>query len=355
MADIALFLAVFLACLVEAVEATTIVVAAGSTRDWRSASIGSIAAIIVLAVAVAVAGPAIMLLPLAVLRVVVGGLLLVFGLQWLRKAVLRASGLKALHNEELIYRKQVSAARSATIESRFGVSDWYAFTLSFKGVLLEGLEVVFIVLTFATNQGNLPVAVVAAIVAIVIVVGLGALVRGPLSRVPENTLKFIVGVMLTSFGAFWGAEGAGAIWPGSDAALFVIAPCVAAYCLLLAMALGRNHRTAKQAVTAGSGSGPGMAPASAERSVTPADAGAPLIPTGTGTETSTAAAKRGRLASFGLFWYDFIVGDDWQIAGGVALMLIVLALVQEWPGAWIIAPIGLAVLVPYGTARAAGH
>src|SRR5689334_13438977 len=233
MTDFALFAAVFLACMVEAVEATTIVVAVGATRNWRSALMGTVAAVIVLAAIVAIAGPAIMLLPIAILRVLVGGLLLIFGLQWLRKAVLRASGLKALHDEDAIYRREVAAANSASTKSRAGISDWYAFTLSFKGVLLEGLEVVFIVLTFATNQGNLPVAVIASAVAILVVVLMGVIVRGPLARVPENTLKFVVGVMLTSFGIFWGAEGVGASWPGEDAALLIIAPAVAVYCLLL--------------------------------------------------------------------------------------------------------------------------
>ncbi|MCU1527328.1 MAG: hypothetical protein JWP75_1091, partial [Frondihabitans sp.] len=137
--DLALFLAVFLACVVESVEATTIVLAAGTTRDWRSALQGVAGGVIVLAVVVAIAGPAIQLLPLDALRVVVGGLLLVFGLQWMRKAILRASGYKPLHDETAIYRKQVAAAASAGTKSRWVVRDWYAFTLSFKGVVLEGL------------------------------------------------------------------------------------------------------------------------------------------------------------------------------------------------------------------------
>ncbi|MCU1598026.1 MAG: putative rane protein, partial [Glaciihabitans sp.] len=167
MNDGALFLAVLLACAVEAVEATTIVLAAGTARNWRSAMTGVVAGIVVLAIVIAVAGPAISLLPLGALRLVVGGLLLVFGLQWIRKAVLRASGYKPLHDEQKIYDKQFQAARNAKSESRFGVSDWYAFTLAFKGVLLEGLEVVFIVLTFGTNQHNVPLAALAAVVAIV--------------------------------------------------------------------------------------------------------------------------------------------------------------------------------------------
>lgn len=353
MTAVALFAAVFLACLVEAVEATTIVVAAGATRSWRSALTGSVVAFAVLSVGVALLGPAIMRLPIAALRIVVGGLLLVFGLQWLRKAVLRASGVSARHDEDLIYRRQVAAAEAARAESRFGVSDWYAFTLSFKGVLLEGLEVVFIVLTFATNQGNLPVAVVGALAAIVLVVALGAVVRGPLSRVPENTLKFVVGVMLASFGAFWGAEGVGAHWPGSDAALLVIAPVVAAYCVLLTWWFARGRREVPELapVLVGAGvvvdehpasAGTGPAPAGAAETVAAPAAGAPA-----------PQRKPGRLKAFGLFWYDFVIGDDWQVAGGVVAMLVVMALASAWAGSWVIAAIGLTVLIPYGAVRAA--
>jgi uncharacterized membrane protein len=217
-----LVLSVFLACAVEGVEATTIVLAAGTTRDWRSALIGVGAGIAVLAVIVAVLGPAITAIPLGGLRLVVGGLLLIFGLQWLRKAILRASGLKALHDEEAIYARQVAAARQVATGGRYAIPDWYAFTLSFKGVVLEGLEVVFIVITFGANQHGIGWAIVGAVAAIVVVVAAGVAVRGPLARVPENTLKFAVGIMLTSFGLFWGAEGAGAHWPGSDAAILVL-------------------------------------------------------------------------------------------------------------------------------------
>jgi uncharacterized membrane protein len=239
----ALFVAVFLACAVEAVEATTIVLAAGTARDWRSAIIGTGAAIVVLAAVVAALGPALAIVPLRGLRLVVGGLLLVFGLQWLRKAILRASGFKALHDENEIYGRELAAARAAASERRFAVPDWYAFTLSFKGVLLEGLEVAFIALTFGTNQHDVPLAGVAAGAAVVLVAGVGVAVRAPLARVPENTMKFVVGVMLTSFGMFWGTEGAGARWPGSDAALLVLVPAVA----LLGVGLTYLLRTAKTA------------------------------------------------------------------------------------------------------------
>ena len=160
----ALFIAVFLACVVEAVEATTIVLAAGTTRDWRSATTGMVTALAVLALVVAVLGPAVSAVPLHALRLVVGALLAIFGVQWLRKAILRATGRQALHDEARAYLREVAAAESAGRRSGRGVGDWYAFTLSFKGVLLEGLEVVFIVVTFGSNQGSIWPAVIAAAV-----------------------------------------------------------------------------------------------------------------------------------------------------------------------------------------------
>jgi uncharacterized membrane protein len=236
----ALFIAVFLACAVEAVEATTIVLAAGTARDWRSAITGVVAALATLAVITAILGPAVTALPLQALRLFVGALLLIFGLQWLRKAILRASGHKALHDEQEIYRTQLSLARSEPVVRRGGlVPDAYGFTLSFKGVLLEGLEVVFIALTFGGNAHQIPLAALAAVCAVLVVAVAGFALRAPLARVPENTLKFTVGVMLTAFGTFWGAEGAGARWPGSDAALLVLAPAIALFALGLVALLRR--------------------------------------------------------------------------------------------------------------------
>jgi uncharacterized membrane protein len=248
----ALFLAVFLACVVEAVEALTIVLAAGTSRDWRSAITGVIAGVMGLAVIVVVLGPAVTTIPLGGLRLVVGGLLLIFGLQWLRKAILRASGLKALHNEEAIFAAELVAARAAPVDRRGVVADWYAFTLSFKGVVLEGLEVVFIALTFGANQRNIPLAAFAALAAVVLVAGVGVAVRAPLARVPENTMKFVVGIMLTSFGIFWGGEGAGAVWPGGDAALLGVVPAVAVFALVLVVVL---RRATAEPATAGPGGG----------------------------------------------------------------------------------------------------
>jgi uncharacterized membrane protein len=239
-----LFIAVFLACLVESVEALTIVLAAGTARDWRSAGYGVLGGVGALAVVVAVLGPAVTAIPLNALRLVVGGLLLVFGLQWLRKAILRASGHKALHDEAAIFQRELTAAQSATATRRGVIADWYAFTLSFKGVLLEGLEVVFIVLTFGANQHAVPLATLAAAAAVVVVTTAGLALRAPLTKVPENTMKFVVGIMLTAFGTFWGAEGAGAHWPGSDAALLVLAPSIAVFALLLVALLRARARPA---------------------------------------------------------------------------------------------------------------
>jgi uncharacterized membrane protein len=232
----------FLASAVEFVEALTIVLASGITRGWRSSLAGLGAATVALAAIVAGLGPALKLVPIDVLRLVVGGLLLAFGLQWLRKAILRASGYKALHDETAIFAEETAGARTAAREERAGL-DWYGFTLSFKGVLLEGLEVAFIVLTFGSTQGSIGLAALGAGIALALVAAVGVLVRAPLARVPENTMKFAVGVMLTTFGIFWSAEGAGAHWPGDDASL----PGVLAFVVALAFAsvsLLRRRRVA---------------------------------------------------------------------------------------------------------------
>jgi uncharacterized membrane protein len=248
--EVGLALSVLAACAVEAVEALTIVLAVGATRSWRSALTGAGAALVVLAVLTAALGPAVTALPLGVLRVVVGGLLLVFGLQWLRKAILRASGLKALHDELAAFEAEQEAARGAGgVGGVGGGLDAYSFTVAFKGVLLEGLEVVFIVLTFGANQHNVPLAAAAAGVAILGVGLAGVAAHAPLARVPENTLKFGVGVMLTSFGIFWGAEGAGSHWPGGDAALLAIVPAT----LVCALAMVRALRRAGRAKRGGGG------------------------------------------------------------------------------------------------------
>jgi uncharacterized membrane protein len=238
-----LVLSAFVASAVEMVEALTIVLAAGITRGWRSSLVGVAAAVLALAVIVAALGPALTVVPLKSLRLVVGSLLLAFGLQWLRKAILRASGYKALHDERESFAQELEAARLAAREERAGL-DWYGFTLSFKGVLLEGLEVAFIVLTFGSTQGSIPLAALGAGAAIVLVATVGVLVRAPLARVPENAMKFAVGIMLTSFGIFWSAEGAGADWPGGDAALPGVIAFVIALSFAFVAVLRRRRRYA---------------------------------------------------------------------------------------------------------------
>jgi uncharacterized membrane protein len=232
-AELGLSVSVFLACAVEAVEVLTIVLAVGATRSWSSALSGAGAASLLLAGIIAALGPAITALPLDLLRLVVGGFLLVFGLQWLRKAILRAAGLKAKHDERATYELEASAARGAGAP-RAGF-DGYSFAVALKGVLLEGLEVAFIVLTFGANQHRVGLAAAVAGLAVLLVVLAGVAARAPLARVPENTMKFAVGVMLSSFGMFWGAEGAGADWPGGEGALLVIVPCL----LLIAVVIVR--------------------------------------------------------------------------------------------------------------------
>jgi uncharacterized membrane protein len=228
MTAVFLVLSAFLASAVETVEALTIVLAVGLTRDWRSTLTGVGTAVVALAAIVAALGPALTVIPIDTLRLVVGALLLVFGLQWLRKAILRASGYVSLHDEEAAFARETAEAQAAGREQRAGL-DWYAFTIAFKGVLLEGLEVAFIVLTFGSAQGSIPLAALGAAVAVLVIVVAGIVAQGPLARVPENTLKFAVGTMLTTFGIFWAAEGAGAKWPGDDASL----PAVLVFVLLL--------------------------------------------------------------------------------------------------------------------------
>jgi uncharacterized membrane protein len=197
---------------------------------------------VALAAIVAALGPALTYIPISALRLVVGGLLLAFGLQWLRKAILRAAGFKALHDEAAIFEREAGEARAAGRIERAGL-DWYGFTLSFKGVLLEGLEVAFIVITFGGTQGNVGLAALGAGIALALVAAVGVLVRGPLTRVPENAMKFAVGAMLTTFGIFWAAEGAGANWPGDDASL----PAVLAFVIVLSSAAVATLRRRRMA------------------------------------------------------------------------------------------------------------
>ena len=249
-----LVLTAFLASAVEAVEALTVVLAVGVTRGWRSSLIGAGTATIALTAVIAALGPALSLMPIDALRVIVGTLLLVFGLQWLRKAILRASGYKALRDEEALYRAEFAKAQTAGTTIRAGM-DWYAFTLSFKGVFLEGLEVAFLVLAFGTSQRSVPLAALGAGLAVVLVVVVAVLVHQPLSRVPENTMKFAVGLMLATFGVFWSVEGTGITWPGADVALLGIFVFLTLVSLGLVAALRRMYE--RQALTDASAAGIG--------------------------------------------------------------------------------------------------
>lgn len=227
----------FLASVVEVTEAYTIVLAVGLSRGWRPALAGTVAALSFLAVMVAAFGPLLEEVPLGTLQLPIGVLLLVFGMGWLRKAILRAGGVIPLHDESAIFANEMAQLKRAGVQSkRFDMPG--AFT-AFQGVLLEGLEVVFIVIAVGAGRGLLAPASAGAALACVLVLLIGALVHKPLSRVPENTLKFAVGVMLTSFGIFWVGEALGIAWPGADLALVYIA---AAFLLLGLTAASRLRR-----------------------------------------------------------------------------------------------------------------
>jgi uncharacterized membrane protein len=327
--EIGLAVSVFLACTVEAVEALTIVLAVGATRSWPWALGGLGAAILTLAVIVLALGPAITSLSIDVLRVLVGGLLLIFGLQWLSKAMLRSTGLKAKHDELQIYQQETEAARAAG--GRHVGFDAYSFAISFKGVLLEGLEVVFIVLTFGANQHRVGLAAGAAAIALLAVAAVGFAARAPLAKVPENTMKLVVGVMLTSFGMFWAAEGAGTEWPGGEAALLAIIPGIFMAATAIA---GLVHRAAvRRAVH--------LLPDAQLRTAS--------------IETRAADDKDGtRTLVLPRALWQFVAGEDWRTATGVILALALTALVAEDGGAaWWVMPIAVLGLLALSIRRAA--
>jgi uncharacterized membrane protein len=232
---VGLVTAVFVASAIECIEAFTIVLAMGLTRGWKSTIVGSVLALVVLGLVVAIAGVSLRtVISQSLIKLIVGSLLLVFGLQWLRKSILRSSGLKEMHDQASIFQREQEDARKAGEEKRFGL-DWFAFVVSFKGVFLEGLEVVFIVITFglstsAKTPHSIVLASMGALAASIVVFIAGIIAKGPLSSVPENMLKFAVGVLLCTFGTFWGTEGLGFFeptqasleWPGNDWALLLI-------------------------------------------------------------------------------------------------------------------------------------
>ena len=241
-ADVGLAASVFLASAVECVEALTIVLAVGSSRSWRSALAGAGSALLALAVLVAVVGGGLSALPEDLVRGLVGAFLLLFGLQWLRKAVLREAGRKAMRDEDAAFDRELEAARAAG-RTQPGW-DPYSFSIALKGVLVEGLEVALIVVTVGAPRGRTALAAAAAGLAALVVVAAGVAARHPLSRVPENALKFAVGVLLTAYGIFWGAEGLGVSWPGGDAFLIVLVLAVLGGSLVAVAALRRGSRVA---------------------------------------------------------------------------------------------------------------
>jgi uncharacterized membrane protein len=212
----------FLASTVEVVEAFTIVLAVGMLRGWRPAAMGTAAALAVLGALIVLLGPLLDHVPLHVLQLVIGVLLLLFGMGWLRKAILRAAGIIPLHDEDAIFASE-SADLAAAAAQRQTSLDWIAGLTAFKAVLLEGLEVVFIVIAVGAGRGLLWPAAFGALAACLVVLAVGVILHKPLARVPENTLKFAVGVMLSAFGVFWTGEGLGIDWPGQDLSLIVFA------------------------------------------------------------------------------------------------------------------------------------
>jgi Ca2+/H+ antiporter, TMEM165/GDT1 family len=220
----------FLSSLVEAVEALTIVLAVASVRGWRPAATGAFAGLALLVLMVLALGPLLNRIPLHLLQLVIGVLLLLFGMRWLRKAILRAAGAIPLHNEAVAFATEAEGLRDQARRHEARL-DWLAGLASFKAVVLEGLEVVFIVIAVGAGRGLLGAASLGAFVACLVVVVVGFVVHRPLARVPENTLKFAVGVMLSAFGIFWIGEGLGVPWPGEDFAI----PAFAALFLTVAL------------------------------------------------------------------------------------------------------------------------
>ena len=280
-------LASFMASMVEFVEALTIVLAVGVVRGWRSALLGTAAAVGVLVALVLALGPALTRIPLPVVQLVVGALLLLFGLRWLRKAVLRAAGVLPLHNEALAFAAETAALRGQGKVVRQAI-DKLAFATAFKSVMLEGIEVVFIVIAIGAGGRLLVPAAVGAALALLVVVALGLWLHRPLAKVPENTLKFGVGVLLSAFGTFWVGEGIGLEWPGGDWALLalIIAFLVVALALVPACARlrGRQQGQVRRA-------------------------------------TSKPATTPGPLTAIGAELYGLFVDDGWLAAGTVLWVL----------------------------------
>jgi uncharacterized membrane protein len=229
--------------MVEAVEALTIVLAVASVRGWRPASLGALSGLALLAVIVLALGPLLNHVPLHPLQFLIGILLLLFGMRWLRKAILRAAGLIPLHDETKAFAQETEQLRDQARRHEARL-DWIAGVASFKAVLLEGIEVVFIVLAVGAGHGLLVPASIGALAACLLVVAIGFALHRPLARVPENTLKFVVGVMLSAFGVFWTGEGLGVVWPGEDLAIVAFAVLFLVVALLVVTLARRQNAAA---------------------------------------------------------------------------------------------------------------
>lgn len=301
--NIVLVSAVFLASAVEMVEALTIVLAVAVTRGWRSALEGTGAALLVLALIVIGFGPALIhYVPISLLRSIVGGVLLIFGIQWMRKAVLRASGVKEKRNEDVVYGKTVTQLANGKSESG---RDSQGFAVAFKGVFIEGLEVVIIVLTLGTSAHDLGLAASSALAAALVVAAIGAVVSKQLSGVPENAMKLIVGVMLVSFGTFWGGEGLGFNWPGNDLMIPVLVAFYGVITWVLVRLLAVRY---DKFINSGAENRNRIErqPQSKTRSV----------------QAQSVVAKV--VVGFLRFWWDFLVGETPEIfVGTVAIFIIV--------------------------------
>lgn len=234
--------AAFLASLVEAVEALTILLAVATVRGWRPAGLGALAGLAALVLIVVIFRPLLDLVPLAVLQFVIGVLLLLFGMRWLRKAILRSAGVIALHDEDQAFAAETAELREQA-RAQDARLDWIAGLTCFKAVLLEGLEVVFVVIAIGSGRGLVGPASIGALAACLVVAIVGLMVHRPLSRVPENTLKFAVGVILCAFGIFWTGEGLGVPWPGED---WAIVGFVALFLAVALLAVALKRRAGKE-------------------------------------------------------------------------------------------------------------
>lgn len=309
--DVVLVTAVFLASTVEMVEALTIVLAVGVTRGWRSSLEGVIAAIVVLSAIVVAFGPALVrYVPIDLLRALVGGVLLIFGLQWMRKAVLRASGLKGKRNEDAIYGKTVTELSTGKV--RRG-RDAQGFAVAFKGVFIEGLEVVIIVLTLGSSAHNLSIAVISALAAALVVALVGLAVSKQLSGVPENAMKLVVGIMLVSFGTFWGGEGLGLSWPGNDLMIPMLVCIYGAITYLMVKVLTTlGQRRQELAAKIGN----------------KVELSSEVVHSGVIVPDHGFALKL--FVGFLRFWWDFLVGDTPEVFVGTLAIFVIIELLLHF-------------------------